>query len=98
MPTIDLPDHSELLDAPERAHLAMLRTAAALVTHALVIQHGVDVYDCQPEDLSERPSFLIAALLLGRLDELTQLLDWYEHTVDGLFSMKHASALSTPSF
>lgn len=98
MPTIDLPDHRELLDAPERAHLAMLRTAAALATHALVIEHGVDVYDCQPEALSDRPSFLIAALLLGRLDELALLLDWYEHTVEGLFSTKHASPLSTPSF
>jgi len=98
MPTIDLPDHRELLAAPERAHLAMLRTAAALATRALVIEHGEQVYDLPPENISDCPTLLIAALLLGRLDELTQLLDWYEHTVVGLIATNHAASLSTPSF
>ena len=79
-----LPSHRELADAPERAHLAMLRTAAALAARALVLEHPQLGDDFPPENIGEHPKLFIAALLLGRLDELAQLLDWYEDAIEQL--------------
>jgi hypothetical protein len=76
-----LPNHRELQEAPERANLAMLRTAAVLAARSLELRHGDLACDFPPPDISQRPTTLIASLLLGRLDELFQLLDWYEDAV-----------------
>lgn len=81
MQSLDLPSPRELLEAPERAHLAMLRAAAALAARALVVEHGDLADDFPPPDLFQRPTGLIAKLLLGRLEELAQLLAWYEDAV-----------------
>jgi hypothetical protein len=82
---VGLPSHHDLVEAPERAHLAMLRTAAVLASRALVLEHG-DLGDDFPCASADRPTLLIATLLLRRLDELAQLLDWYEQALDQLLA------------
>ena len=78
----NLPSHVALIEAPERAHLAMLRTAAALASSALVLEYGELSNEEPSRVISEQPTFLIACLLLQRLDELSLLLDWYEHALE----------------
>ena len=62
----------------------MLRTAAVLAARALIVEHGDLGDDFPPATASQRPTALIAILLLGRLDELSLLLDWYEEAVGQL--------------
>ncbi|MBN1606161.1 MAG: hypothetical protein JW940_05985 [Polyangiaceae bacterium] len=90
-----LPCHHDLVEAPERAHLAMLRTAAVLASRALVLEHG-DLGDDLPCASTDRPTLLIATLLLRRLDELAQLLDWYEQALQQLLAYRQEVCSDLP--
>jgi hypothetical protein len=90
-----LPSHHDLVEAPERAQLAMLRTAAVLASRALVLEHG-DLGDDFPCASADRPTLLIATLLLRRLDELAQLLDCYEQALDQLLAYRQEVCSDLP--
>jgi hypothetical protein len=71
----------------------MLRTAAIFATHGLALEHPELGSDFPSENIGDTPTLLIATLLHGRLDELAQLLDWYEealqHLLDPQRQRKH---------
>jgi len=92
----DLPSHHELVAAPERAHLAMLRVAATLAARTLVLEHGDIGDDFPPASVTPQPTTLIAILLLGRLDELAHLPDWYEDAVGKLVASQRPSPGDLP--
>lgn len=82
MRSIRLPELGALREAPERAHLAMLRTATLLSRRALelVYPHLEDTWP--PEAIIPFPPMTVASLLHARLEELLGLLDWYETAID----------------
>lgn len=92
----DLPSHHDLVEAPERAHLAMLRTATVLASRALVLEHGELGDDFPPPAIGDRPTLSIAALILGRLEELTLLLDWYEQALEQLLAYRREPPSDLP--
>jgi hypothetical protein len=96
VPVIEMPTHQEIVEAPERAHLAMLRAAALVATHGLALEHPELGSDFPSENIGDTPTLLIATLLHGRLDELTQLLDWYEEALQHLLNPRHQREHDSP--
>jgi hypothetical protein len=96
MSLVSLPSDHELVEAPERAHLAMLRTAAALASRALVLEHGDVGDDFLSASIADRPTLLIATLLLQRLDELARLLDCYDQALERLLPYRKEHSFDLP--
>ena len=79
-----LPDTTSMTRAPERAHLAILNTAAVLTEQALAIQYpGLEEIRF-PSTLCEQPLLLTAYLLAQRSAELRDLIASYQALLDQL--------------
>ena len=77
-----LPDAGDLINAPERAHLAMLSTAAHLAEQALLIEYPNlgEVYS--PIEVRQQPLLLSAYLIAQRTTELRGLIAWHQTALE----------------
>lgn len=82
-----LPSSEKLLEAPERAHLAVLRVAVVISNRALRLEHGQLNDLLPPAELIQHTTLTIAALLLSKLEDLDTTLGLYEA------ALKHAFRL-----
>jgi hypothetical protein len=77
-----LPDAGDMLNAPERAHLAMLSTAAHLAEQALLIEYP-DLDEVHaPCDVRHQPLLLSAYLIAQRTTELRGLIAWHQAALE----------------